>query len=271
MSLNKLANVETGKRMNLNIGCSLLLVNDLLTVLGTSTFDELEIKELEVETLTVGGATRTDTLEATTLNTNSIIVAGTTTTLNLQVANEFKLGGNIISKDDGKEGYVLSTNGGGDWEMREPLPITSYGYSYTDIADFAIPNIAIYPLYQSATSETDEKNVVNSFPPNSYEKVANGIKVLNAGNYRIDGHIQVNFSNDELNYLHLTILKNGGKPPQNKEIRNAIKDVQEAFFFSEVMSLAVNDIVDIGIGWSGTGTQPQTEIIGWKLNMNRVY
>jgi hypothetical protein len=275
MSLNKFLNVDTGKALELNIGCLNMEVENNFVCEGEAFIDTLDIGDLKAEILIIEGNVDAVTADITNRMTADFLeVDNVLSTNNLDVRNEMKLGSVVIKPTIGNVGDVLTSNGANEWEMAPLLPPSSYGYAITNVEVKAVDLVDSGGLndYTNAVAESDAKDVsAPILPPDFYALQSNGIETKEAGFYRVNGYILVEFTEPNHN-LHMTILRNGSRPNNNKEVFNLMRNLtNEAFYFSEVVGCNDGDVVSLGLAKSGSGTAPEANIKSWKLSIVKVY
>lgn len=276
MSLNKLLNVETGRKLGLNIGCEDIVIENSLISNGTSVFANLDITNLTAENLTIENKMVTEVMEVTnSISSDFMTTNSTFSSYDLNVSNELRYKNVVISGNIGNNGDVLTSNGTNLWEMKEPLPPPdTYGYAITnvEVADVNLSPSGGLANYTNAISESDEKNVNTPVLPALYYNIEpNGVEVKEAGFYRVDIYVELEFNEPNYN-LHMTVIKGGQRPLNNKEVVFPMRqNITEAFHYSEIVAFAPADVVSIGLARSGTGTAPTADIKSWKLSIYRVY
>ena len=285
MSLNKFKEEDIGVALELEMGCANCEVLTDLLVEGRADLrkvvfnDLVEADEAEISGLMKVGVIQVDD-ETTLVSFNSA-----TSNINIGAADETKvinvleIGDNFISKDDGKEGEVLTTNGENLWQM---LPLkfrNTYGYSYTDEASpvFQVPNKTV-GVYERANKFG---NVETDFSSGLYSQgFQNNVIISESGWYRVDGNVELvqEAKDAEELKVHMTILLDGVKPPQNKEIiKESNVSVPTSISFSEVVRIDGTKpdeerSVAVGIAWSSDNVAAELpfKINFWKMTFTRV-
>ena len=260
--------------MGLNIGCLNMEVENKFECKGEAFIDNLDIGDLKAETLTIEGKVNAVASNITNRMTADFLeVDSKLSTNNLDVRNEMKLGSVVIKSTIGNVGDVLTSNGANEWEMATLLPPDTYGYAITNVEVKAVDLVdsGNSSDYTNAIAESDAKDISAPILPIPYALQPNGIETKEAGFYRVNGYILVEFTEPNHN-LHMTILRNGSRPNNNKEVFNLMRNsINEAFYFSEIVACNDGDVVSLGLAKSGSGTAPQANIKSWKLSIVRVY